>query len=272
MNPLLPVIQPGLNQVRRILEIANRAQGLRPIGTRLNRSALTRSIVAAHSGYVNNDRFTRQYAAPEVSAGFSFVIDMSDSMSYQKQIDGRGTTWWGECVMLVDALAGGCQRINVKTQVAGCLFENKWAERAEGASTSAVPVICVAKTFHEKWTPQHARRIKGVRPQGGTDLIAYAEASIDLARQIDATHKLAFFLTDGECTTKRYLESLRQQAENEGIRLVGIGLGVEGDKLPNGVSARSAEEVGRKVMGHLEKLLKSRTGIESNDEIYPSTP
>ncbi len=258
-------IQGGLNKIRRQLEVANQAVGLRPIGVRLNRSALTRSVVAVNAGYVNKDRYERIFSSPEVSAGFSFVVDMSDSMNYTQQTaTGKTTKWWNECCLLIDALADGCQRIGVKTAVAGCFYEYHF-NAPTGASSANSPIVAVAKWPHEKWSPDHFKKMKDSHPTGGTDLICYAEAALDLARQIDATHKIAFFLTDGQCNTKRYLESLRLQAQAEGIKLVGIGLGLDGTDLPNGVSAADGEEVALKVVSHLEKLLKSKTGIEAND-------
>lgn len=265
VNPIKPAIQGGLNKIRRQLEVANQAVGLRPIGVRLNRSALTRSVVAVNAGYVNKDRYERMYSSPEVSAGFSLVVDMSDSMSYSNNIGGSVGNWWNECCLLVDALADGFQRIAVDTAVAGCFYEYNH-HTPEGSSTHSSPIIALAKSPHEKWTPDHFKKMKESRPTGGTDLICYAEAALHLARQMDATHKIAFFLTDGQCSTKRFLESLRQQAQAEGIKLVGIGLGLDGSDLPNGVSASSGMEVARKITGHIEKLLKSKTGIEANDD------
>ena len=79
-----------------------------------------------------------------------------------------------------------------------------------------------------------------------------------MVEEIDADHKVAFFLTDGECGTKRYLESLRLQALEKGIKLVGIGLGVKGDGLPNGMTGRSAADIAPSMMDHLCQLLKEK--------------
>lgn len=266
LSSILSAITPGINSVRRTLEVLNQAEGLKPIGTRLNRSALTRSITAVHGGYVNNDRFKRSYAAPDVSAGFSFVIDMSDSMRYRQYVDGKETTWWEECCGLTHSITHACQRIGVKSAVAGCLFDcNYRSDGPSGASTPATPIILTAKTPEDRWTDTHYEKMRKVQPTGGTNLICYAEAALSLARSMNATHRLAFFLTDGECSSKDYLESLRLQAQAQGIKLVGIGLGTNGNHLPNGVSAPSAVEVGRKMMAHIEQVIKSREGIEAND-------
>ena len=73
----------------------------------------------------------------------------------------------------------------------------------------------------------------------------------------DVTHRLAFFLTDGECNEKVYLESLRLQAKAKGVTLVGIGLGVDGRDLPNGIDGYSAEEISVKMVDRIVEVLRA---------------
>ena len=264
-NLVLSSINRGTNKVRRALEVANQRVGQNFIGARLNTrsSALVNTLTSVRQGQVNRDRYIKMYQKPQVRAAFAFAVDGSDSMNYRKGCPAG--TYWKECISLTHGLHTACQGIGVDS--ASALVMYTYGDRdVPMASSSYKPVANMIKGFGDKWQRDNPDKLRKKRCNGGTSIICYAETALDLVAQSDATHKIAFFLTDGEDYEKAYLESMRQQALAQGIKLVGIGLGVSGDRLPNGISGQSALEIAPRMMDHLEKIIKSSTGVEANDK------
>jgi hypothetical protein len=184
-------------------------------------------------------------------------------MNYRKGCP--ADTYWKECISLIHGLHTACQGIGVDS--ASALVMYTYGDRdVPMASSSYKPVANMIKGLGDKWQRDNPDKLRKKRCNGGTSIICYAETALDMVAQSDATHKIAFFLTDGEDYEKAYLESMRQQAQAQGIKLVGIGLGVSGDRLPNGISGQSALEIAPRMMDHLEKIIKSSTGVEANDK------
>ena len=264
-NQVLSSINRGTNKVRRALEVANQKVGQNYIGARLNTrsSALVNTLTSVRQGQVNRDRYIKMYQKPAIRAAFSFAIDGSDSMNYS-----CGTpagNYWHECISLVHALHTSCQTIGVDSSSALVMWTHGSADVPMASSTYR-PVANIIKGFGDKWQRENPDRLRRKRCNGGTSIICYGETALDLVAQSDATHRIAFFLTDGEDYEKQYLESMRLQAQAQGIKLVGIGLGVRGDRLPNGISGQSALDIAPRMMEHLEKIIKASKGVESNDQ------
>lgn len=259
-------LNKGRNRVQRALQVANQLVGSNYIGSRLNTSssAMVNTLTSIKSrGVVHKNTFIQMYQKPEVKAAFSFAIDGSDSMNYN-QPHTRSGTYWKECISLLHALHMTCQNIGVETCSSLCMYTYGESD-VPMASSRYKPVVNMIKGLNERWTKDLPDRLRKKRCSGGTSIVSYGEAAIDMIAQSNATHRIAFFLTDGQDYEKRYLESMRLQALSQGIKLVGIGLGVEGDSLPNGISGHDAMDIAPRMMSHLEALIKSKTGIESND-------
>lgn len=264
-NKVLSSINRGTNRVRRALEVANQKVGSNYIGARLNTrsSALVNTLTSVRTGQVNRDRYIKMWQKPQVRAAFSFAIDGSDSMNYTNS--SHAGNYWKECISLVHALHTSCQSIGVDSTSALVMYT--YGDRdVPMASSSYKPVINVIKGLDDKWQRENPDRLRKKRCNGGTSIISYGESAIDMIKTSDATHRIAFFLTDGEDYEKAYMESMRLQALSEGIKLVGIGLGVSGDRLPNGISGSSALDIAPRMMGHLEKIIKSNSGVDSEDQ------
>jgi len=262
---VLSSINRGTNKVRRALEVANQKVGQNFIGARLNTrsSALVNTLTSVRTGQINRDRYHKMYQKPQVRAAFSFAIDGSDSMNYNTGCPSG--TYWKECISLIHGLHTACQGIGVDSTSALVMYT--YGDRdVPMASSSYKPVANMIKGLGDKWQRDNPDKLRKKRCNGGTSIICYAETALDMVSQSDATHKIAFFLTDGEDYEKAYLESMRQQAQAQGIKLVGIGLGVSGDRLPNGISGANALEIAPRMMDHLEKIIKSSTGVEANDK------
>ena len=262
---VLSAVNRGKNKVRRALEVANQRVGQNFIGARLNTrsSALVNTLTSVRQGQVNRDRYIKMYQKPKVRASFSFAIDGSDSMNYSTRTNAG--SYWKECISLMHGLHTACQGIGVDSSSALVMYT--YGDRdVPMASSNYKPVANMIKGFGDKWQRDNPDKLRKKRCSGGTSIVCYAETALDMVAQSDATHKIAFFLTDGEDYEKAYLESMRLQALAQGIKLVGIGLGVRGDNLPNGISGQSALEIAPRMMDHLEKIIKSSTGIDSNDK------
>ena len=262
---VLSSINRGTNKVRRALEVANQKVGQNYVGARLNTrsSALVNTLTSVRQGQVNRDRYIKMYQKPKVRASFSFAIDGSDSMNYSTNT--RAGTYWKECISLIHGLHTACQGIGIDSSSALVMY-TYGDESVPMASSRYKPVTNIIKDLNEKWHKDTPDLLRRKRCSGGTSIVCYAESALDMISQSDATHRIAFFLTDGEDYEKRYLESMRLQAQAKGIKLVGIGLGVRGDRLPNGISGGSALEIAPRMMDHLEKIIKSSSGVQSNDK------
>ncbi len=264
-NQVLTSINGGSNKVRRALEVANQKAGMNFVGARLNTrsSALVNTLTSVKTGQVNRDRYHRMWQKPQVKAAFSFAIDGSDSMNYRRNCPSGN--YWKECVSLVHALHTTCQGLGVDS--ASALVMYTYGEKdVPMASSKYRPVANIIKGLNDKWQKEYPGTLRSKRCIGGTSIVCYAETALDMIAQSTATHRIAFFLTDGEDYDKVYLESMRLQAQAQGIKLVGIGLGVQGDQLPNGISGTCALDIAPRMMSHLEKIIKSSVGVESNDK------
>lgn len=253
---LMATMNKNANKLRRELEVQNLAEGTHYMGTQLNRSALVKGVVQAKVHMQPRDLYHKVYRDPDVNAAFSFAIDSSSSMHWNYTPD--GTDYWKECHYLLDALHLTLERIGIKTASASAGYSGGYYEtKAAGASTPVTPVAKVYKEFHERWTPSSYKKFT-LKANGGTCVISWAEVAWQLARESDAQYRMAFFLTDGEDNSARpYLESMRVQALSEGIILVGIGLGLSGVGLPNGISGRNAEQISAHMLEHLYKIIKA---------------
>lgn len=254
----------GTNKVRRALEVANQKVGQNFIGSRLNTrsSALVNTLTSVRTGQVNRDRYNKMWQKPKVKASFSFAIDGSDSMNYRN--NSPSGNYWKECISLLHGLHTSCQSIGVESTSALVMYTHG-QEDVPMASSRYRPVANIIKPLGGRWDKDNPMKLREKRCHGGTSIICYGETALDLIAQSSATHRIAFFLTDGEDYEKTYMESMRLQALSQGIKLVGIGLGVNGDRLPNGISGKSALEIAPRMMNHLHKIISTDKQVGSND-------
>ena len=244
----------GINTLRQAMEVANRDQAPRATGVRLNRSVFSSTIASAKMGTVNRNRYTTDYAKPKVNFAWSGALDGSASMSFGDNTP-MGNAW-GECVVLLHVLHTVSQRLGGKSASALVHYEGSSEDVPQGSSLAIQPVASVIKGETDFWKQDYPRRLKKVKMGGGTSLVAYAETAIDLVRPMRADWKVAFFLTDGDCSDKKYLESLRLQALAEGIILIGIGIGVSGAGLPNGLNGENASQIAPVMLKHIAETIK----------------
>ena len=248
----------GANALRRALELAYQKKAPTQVGVQLNRSSLARTITYAKMGQVNRDRYQRQFQKPQIKASWSFAIDGSASMGWSGH---SRLTPWQEVLGVVNALHTASQRMGITSSSALVHFQGQGEHPTlestpQGSSSGLKPTASIIKSPNESWNTSLLPRLERVNMKGGTSLVAYAETAIDMVSGGEADWKIAFFLTDGESTDKKYLESIRLQCLTRGIILIGIGLGVSGVGLPNGLSARTAEELAPLMLHHISEVIR----------------
>jgi hypothetical protein len=214
-------------------------------GVTLSSSRLAQGYVALERGYLHPRLFTNIKRRPKVSAGFALACDHSVSLN------GGG---WDEVCLLLGAIHSMADSLGVKSTSSIVHFAPDRELSGAGVSTHYVPQPKLFLAPSEPWKDAYLPRLIAYEPRGYTSLVCYAETAIDMALKLECQHKLAFFLTDGACGEKKYLESLRLQALAQGVHLVGIGLGVEGAGLPNGIDGFSAEEIAAKMVGSIKAI------------------
>lgn len=242
----------GSNQLRRILqeEELKKVKSIR--GSLLNGNRLSEGYSLMEAGLEDPYLFKVSKNQPVVKAAFSFACDHSDSLNWS----GTPISYWTQLVYLLGGLHKMAHRAGI--EASSCLVRQRYDWKLDSSSTSAVPTIHRVLNGGEPWKDRYYKTLLKYKPNGGTSTICYAESALKLASELDSKIKVAFFLTDGDCYEKEYLESLRQQAEAKGIHLVGIGLGVKSKGLPNGISGRDAVEVSQQVISTLVKVIKTR--------------
>ena len=226
------------SQLRRVLEDEQAQNVTWRQGVTLNSRKMVQGLIKHRVGVHEKDLFNRKKQVQRVRAGFSITLDHSASMNDY----GR----WAQVAYLLGGIHSLADKLDVASRSGVCRFSGNNA-------------ICY-EAVEEKmaWKDSHLSQIVGFRPAGGTNLVAYANAAIDMASTLDATHKVAFFLTDGHCSNKPYLESVRMQALSRGIHLVGIGLGDYGNGLPNGMQGDNAIEISEIMVDSLIKIMKGQ--------------
>lgn len=249
------------NKLRRMLLEQNSVQGTSVIGVTLNKRALVRGYVNSFTGVPTPDLMVKSYADPEVNACFTFAIDSSSSMNWNYAANRE--SMHKEAHALCDALLLTLGNLGFETAAAGAGM-NYDSDSPEGCSTRCTPVAYIYKERHERWTTKSAKERFPKDSNGGTCVVSWAEVAWQLAKESSATYKFAFFLTDGEDdNAKQYMESMRRQALADGVILIGIGFGVQGEGLPNGISSKDTDKIADAILEHICKVIKGgKEGVE----------
>jgi hypothetical protein len=178
-------------------------------------------------------------------------------------------TSYTECIYALDSMVRAFDGLGIKSRVGLCGLD--WQGNKAKASTGCVPVVYELKGEKEKWKDQITKDTVGLVPWTGTDLISYAKASIDMVKQMKATHKIAFFMTDmADSGVREKLLEMGALAKAQGIHLVGLGFMQVSSRdlsyahtqasyentLPNCICGANAEEICGKLIPELIKILK----------------
>lgn len=239
------------NKLRRVLEDLDRENEYWREGVTLNRRRLAQGYVGLEKGRIDHKLFTKRRIVTKMSAGFALACDHSSSLR-----GGFYTSPWAEICYLLGGIHSLADSLGIKSSSGIVRFSSTYVDSQ--ASSCWRPNVAVAVDNHMHWKDAYLKHLLSYKPHGGTSLIAYAESAIDMALKMEGvTHRIAFFLTDGECKERVYLESLRLQAKARGVTLVGIGFGMSGRGLPNGISGYSAEEISIKMTDRIVEVLRA---------------
>ena len=99
-------------------------------------------------------------------------------------------------------------------------------------------------------------------PTDGTSVSGYAYSALKLAEASTASHRLAVFMTDGECFTTHYLSSIHEMAKARGVHLVGVVMGGDAQRIakqhPNALICKDATDFALKVGRHLANVIEGK--------------
>lgn len=242
------------NRIRRIFEDEKRKSAYHRTGVQINSKRLVNGVIQFERGIPDRKLYTSKRYQTEIMAGFSFATDHSGSLGYGANSE------WAQICLLIGSMHKLADKLGIKSQ-SGLVRYRSGCALNVGATNRDVPVVTRALPLDMPWKDDYLEPIYSSRPGGGTSLTAYATAAIEMALEIpDCTHRIAFFLTDGDSSDRIYLESLRQQALSKGVVLIGIGIG-QGSRvknLPNAISGQSALEIASKMCEKIAEHIKKK--------------
>jgi hypothetical protein len=215
-------------RLRNLLVSKRAIRGLSQQGTSLNTGSLVDSYIAALNNAENHDRFETHYLDSQVNCAFSFALDFSGSMQLELKDTSdlfQNTNRWKSLLLLLDSLVRLSESMHVQSTIG---IVNVGPESNLG--TEKITKVLVLKEAKQKWSQHIFSSFWQKKPCTGTHIVEYALASIDMVRQMNAKYRVAFFLTDGDdhIANLKYLKSIKEQAQLEGIYLFGISFAADG--------------------------------------------
>jgi len=244
----------GSNILRKLFMTQASAKGVRVEGHSLNGNALVRSFVSARACRDNTDRYKTDVRKPQSRCAFSFAIDFSGSMnaSATRKKDsflGQASSW-ERVIATIHGMTNVADSIGIKSKVGFVQFQD-----------NKEFMVNVIKDFEQKaWSDDQASSVSNFHCNDGTDISLYARASIFMLENVQAEHKVAFFLTDGmDWDFRLYSQSINELAKAKGIKLVGIAFAdarTDVRHFPNGVACTDVEELGKIIYKHLESIMR----------------
>ena len=268
-HPLVEVARKGclpqINLLRRALIEARGEKGLTRVGRSLAGGRhLVNTYRAAQAGVVNDDRYRRSHIEPSIEGAVSICLDISGSMDDRRDGHRLAPTIMEETMSACVALAEVLEKLGVWHHTFGCDVEHfdqqGWRDHPSKGATH--PYRGVIYPFSQNGRMVYdGDALMRFPPKGGTHIATYAEEAIRALEGVNARHRLAVYMTDGACSSTEYLESLRQMAEAQGIKLVGVVMGharmaSEARQHPNGVFCPRGADFGKVVLSHLVSVIK----------------
>jgi len=244
----------GRNRLQLALQKDFQSKGFYRQGASLAGNRLVKTLTAALDGRVNEDRYKRSFQEPEVTASVSITLDISGSMD--SAINRGGKSKYEEVVACAYALSAILRKMGVEVSVALCDFAQDPCNQG-----TTMPII-----YPLVWGGKEVVPIGDalkVSPQAGTLVSAYAWAAVEMAEQSTAHHRLALYMTDGQCSSSGECKSIARQALKSGIRLVGVVYESSWevpsiDDHPHATRATTPEEFGGVILHHLAEVVKGK--------------
>lgn len=246
----------GRNHLQRALLSAAGAKGFDRVGGSLagGRHLVNTLNSVMRGGTENLDRYKKTYVEPEVKANIALVIDASGSMSDEIRHVGRSLI--KECIMATHALGALTKRLKVGFS-GGLIIMGNHEGHAQG-------VTGYAGNFLPLWEGGKATRPLQdhlrYRPNDGTHIATYARTALEVAMTMPrADHTIAVYMTDGDCGSVDYLESITRMAQARGVHLVGVVMGgAKGRGHPCAIECRDGGDFASQVGKHLAGVVAGR--------------
>ena len=253
-------LRPQIIKLRRLLMSENYNRTTSIDGASLNSSAITDTYTSLRRNIENRDRYETYWRIPSVRCGFSFSIDFSGSMD-----TGPNPTTWEKVLSTAFCVGRLTQNMGVESNCSIVGVNDYQRSSAYGATESYVPQAIMIKELKEKWTDDLFTELWAYQPCTGTYVSQYIQVAIDMAKKINASKRIAFFLTDGaDPGVYPYLSSLVDLAKAQGIHLIGI-IYTKDDymareyvrRIPNNVIVvNDPKELGVKMVKIIEGLVR----------------
>lgn len=269
-HPLVEVARKGclpqVNLLRRALIEARGEKGLTRTGRSLAGGRhLVNSYRAAQAGVVNDDRYRRSFIEPSVEGAVSICLDISGSMDDHRDNRRGNPTIMQETMSAVIALTEVLEKLKVWHHTFGCDIEHYdqvgWRNHPTKGATHPYRAVHYPLSEGGRMVYEGDALMR-FPANGGTYIAMYAEEAIRALEGVSARNKLAVYMTDGACESTEYLDSLRQMAEAQGIKLVGVVMGhrqmeAHASHHPNGIYCPTGADFGKVVLSHLVSVIKS---------------
>lgn len=265
-------MRPKINALVTRLKRENALKGEARKGSSLNTKVLVKTFAAVQSGFENEDRYKTNFIKPEISVGLAVALDCSGSMDAPlyprrpgggvKRVGGaeaRALLTTGQSVAAAAAALQKTLPRDVLTR-ASIAFVDYEGDGVGGVRAIEYPLSERGETIvpPTEWG--------NFNMTSGTSIETYAWSALRRAASMDATYKVAVYMTDGDCNTIAKLPSINEQAKRMGVTLVGVVMGndVDPDSVPhvhpNGVFCASASHFGQVIAQHLERVLLKKGG------------
>ena len=253
-----------INRLLALLRDLERSQVVSKKGRKLNSKKLVKSYSYARSNMSNIDRYKRNDTVVKQSTGLYFALDMSASMKHFSS-ESIGTYFYC-CKLLIEVLASTLIKEKIDFKVALVDFDYMSDEHSNQSTAGVLPV---ANEYIDKKSLKNFRDACKIGATSNTKVADYAYIAYEGAKDhLSTDRKIAIFLTDGDCDSYHYLQSIHNMARYHDITLMGVCLGDNFQRnaktyTPNGVFSPSIFKLGEAMIEQIIAVIKKGSDVET---------
>ena len=255
------LVNRDVYKLRKAIQAFNGADGTSFKGSSLNPNQLSNTFIAVKNNRDNPNRMRNFTINPKESMAVSFAIDNSGSMSrpLTKSNEKPYTyTNFTEVCYAMDAMIRAFDMLKIKSEASLVCFETRTVADTRHIISHAVRF----KKPSDRWNDDMLIGLMKNDVWTGTCVDSYANVAIESVKRMNATHKVAFLLTDYS-DGERIHEIAHEAKALHNINLVCIGVAPSRTQLryyeqnlPNCVVGIHADKICRKVIPKIIEVLK----------------
>lgn len=253
-----------INRLLALLRDLERSQVVSKKGRKLNGRKLVKSYAYARSNRNNIDRYKRNDTIVKQSTGLYFSLDMSASMKHFSS-ESIGSYFYC-CKLLIEVLATTLIKENIEFKVSLVDFDYQSDDLSNQSAKGIKPV---ANEYVDKHSLKNFRNACKIGATSNTKVADYAYVAYEGAKDhLSTDRKIAIFLTDGDCDSYHYLQSIHNMAKYHNITLMGVCLGNNFQRnakayTPNGVFSPSIFTLGEAMIEQIIAVIKKGSDVET---------